>query len=29
MDHRAELNRALPHASIQAVRLDRWLLGLD
>lgn len=29
MAHRAELNAALPGATIRAVRLDRWLLGLD
>lgn len=29
MRHRAELNRALPGARIRAVRLDRWLLGLE
>lgn len=27
--HRIELQRALPGARIRAVRLDRWLLGLD
>jgi hypothetical protein len=27
--HRAELNRTLPGATIHAVRLDRWLLGLE
>ncbi len=29
MAHRAELNSALPGATIRAVLLDRWLLGLD
>jgi hypothetical protein len=29
MSHRTELARALPRAEIRAVRLDRWLLGLD
>jgi hypothetical protein len=29
MRRRADLNRALPGASVRAVRLDRWLLGLD
>ena len=29
MRHRAALNRNLPGASIRAVPLDRWLLGLD
>jgi hypothetical protein len=29
MAHRAELNGALPGAAIRAVRLDRWLLGLE
>ncbi len=29
MRHRAELNHSLPDAPIRAVRLDRWLLGLD
>ena len=29
MTHRADLHRALPGAPIRAVRLDRWLLGLD
>jgi hypothetical protein len=29
MRHRAELNQALPGASIRVVRLDRWLLGLE
>jgi hypothetical protein len=29
MVHRAELNQALPRANIRAVRLDRWLLGLE
>jgi hypothetical protein len=27
--HRAELNVAMPRATIRAVRLDRWLLGLE
>ena len=27
--HRAELNRTLPGATIRAVALDRWLLGLE
>ena len=26
---RASLNRALPGATVRAVKLDRWLLGLD
>lgn len=29
MENRADLNRALPGATIRAVRLDRWLLGLE
>ena len=29
MSHRAELNRALPGAEVRAVRLDRWLLGME
>jgi hypothetical protein len=29
MKNRSGLNRCLPGASIKAVRLDRWLLGLD
>jgi hypothetical protein len=29
MLHRAELNHSLPDAPVRAVRLDRWLLGLD
>ena len=29
MRHRSHLNRTLPSARIRAVRLDRWLLGLD
>jgi hypothetical protein len=29
MRHRAELERAMPGARIRAVRLDRWLLGLE
>lgn len=29
MRHRAGLNQALPGANVRAVRLDRWLLGLD
>lgn len=29
MEHRFELNRALPDAAVTAVRLDQWLLGLD
>ena len=29
MGHRADLNRSLPGATIRAVALDRWLLGLD
>jgi hypothetical protein len=28
MQHRAELNSALPGAPVRAVRLDEWLLGL-
>ena len=27
--HRAHLNRTLPGARIRAVKLDRWLLGLE
>lgn len=29
MRHRARLNETLPGASIRAVRLDLWLLGLE
>lgn len=29
LHHRAALNETLPGATIRAVRLDRWLLGLD
>jgi hypothetical protein len=29
MHHRAALNESLPGATVRAVRLDRWLLGLD
>ncbi len=29
MQNRSHLNRTLPGARIRAVRLDRWLLGLD
>jgi hypothetical protein len=29
MCHRTDLHRTLPGGSIRAVRLDRWLLGLD
>lgn len=29
MRNRSMLNRTLPGATIRAVRLDRWLLGLD
>ena len=29
MTHRAQLNRNLPGATIRAVPLARWLLGLD
>lgn len=29
MRHRAALNAVLPRATVRAVRLDRWLLGLD
>ena len=29
MRHRAELNRELPGATVRAVMLDRWLLGLE
>lgn len=29
MEHRLELSAALPGAAIRAVRLDRWLLGLE
>ncbi len=27
--NRADLNRTLPAATVRAVQLDRWLLGLD
>jgi hypothetical protein len=27
--HRAELNATLPGATVRAVRLDRWLLGME
>ena len=29
VQHRAELNAALPGAPVHAVRLDRWLLGME
>ena len=29
MQHRSDLNRTLPRATVRAVQLDRWLLGLD
>ena len=29
MHHRAELNLTLPGATVRAVALDRWLLGLE
>lgn len=29
MSHRSELNRNLPGATVKAVMLDRWLLGLE
>lgn len=29
MRHRTELNATLPRAAVRAVRLDRWLLGLE
>lgn len=29
MQRRAELNAALPGATVKAVRLDRWLLGME
>jgi len=29
LHHRPALNRALPGATVRAVRLDRWLLGLE
>ena len=29
MHHRADLQRTLPGGMVRAVRLDRWLLGLD
>jgi hypothetical protein len=29
MLNRAQLNRTLPGATVRAVALDRWLLGLD
>ncbi len=29
MRHRANLNRTLPGATIRAVPLDRWLIGLE
>lgn len=29
MQNRAGLNRSLPGARVRAVRLDRWLLGLE
>ena len=29
LQHRGELNSTLPGAAVRAVRLDRWLLGLE
>jgi hypothetical protein len=29
LQNRTDLNRTLPHATVRAVQLDRWLLGLD
>jgi len=29
MHHRSALNETLPGAAVRAVRLDRWLLGLE
>ena len=29
MEHRSELTARLPGATVRAVALDRWLLGLD
>ncbi len=29
MRHRSELNRHMPGATVRAVMLDRWLLGLE
>lgn len=29
LQHRADLTHTLPGAPVQAVRLDRWLLGLE
>jgi len=29
LQHRAQLNRSLFGAAVRAVRLDRWLLGLE
>jgi hypothetical protein len=29
LSHRAELNATLPGAPVRAVRLDRWLLGME
>jgi hypothetical protein len=29
MRHRSQLNHALPGARVRAVRLDRWLLGME
>ena len=29
MRHRANLNRTLPGVRVRAVKLDRWLLGLE
>lgn len=29
MSHRADLQHTLPGGQVRAVRLDRWLLGLD
>ena len=29
ISHRAELNETLPSATVRAVRLDRWLLGME
>ena len=29
MRHRSELNQTLPGATVRAIALDRWLLGLE
>lgn len=29
LENRASLNRAMPGVTVRAVRLDRWLLGMD